>query len=85
MADDLDRDHCIDKIGSHIAGYIKYHELKTVHSVLNKICGGLIYLIPLFIGGSYVWQVKALFITAACVFATIAAIAEYREILGNKE
>jgi len=73
------------KTGSHIAGYIKYHELKTVHSVLNKICGGFIYLIPLFLGGGLAWQAKALLITAACVFATVAAIAECREILGNNK
>ena len=39
------------KIGCHIAGYIKYHEFKTVHSVLNKICGGVAFVVPLFIGG----------------------------------
>ena len=30
-----------------ICGFIKYHEFKTVHSVLNKVCGGVAFIIPL--------------------------------------
>jgi len=69
------------KIGCHIAGYIKYQELRTVHSVLNKICGGFAFIIPLFIGGDYPWQAKALVVTTVCVLTSIAAIIEGITIL----
>lgn len=72
------------KIGSHVAGYIKYHELKTVHSLLNKICGGIVFIIPLIIGCSHVYQVKSLIVIAACILTTVAAIAEGMAILKNK-
>ena len=69
------------KIASHLIGYIKYCELRTVHSLLNKVCGGVVYIIPLFIGGDYAWQAKALVVVASCILTTIAAIVEGAAIL----
>lgn len=73
------------KIGCHIAGYLKYHEFKTVHSVMNKVCGGAAFCVPLFIGGNFAWQSKAAVVIALCIFASIAAIAEGMTILGKKQ
>ena len=73
------------KIGCHLAGYIKYHEFKTVHSVLNKICGGIVFIVPLFIGGDYAWQAKAVAVIIICILTLIATIAEGMTILGNKQ
>lgn len=73
------------KIGCHLAGYIKYHEFKTVHSVLNKVCGGIAFTVPFFIGGNYAWQAKALAVIIMCILTSIAAIAEGMTILGNKQ
>ena len=73
------------KIGFHLAGYIKYHELKTVHSVLNKVCGGIVFIVPLFIGGNYAWQAKAVVVIIVCILTSIAAIAEGVTLLGNNE
>lgn len=73
------------KIGCHLAGYIKYHEFKTVHSVLNKICGGIVFIVPLFIGGDYAWQAKAVAVIIICILTSIATIAEGMTILGNKQ
>ena len=72
------------KIGCHLAGYIKYHEFKTVHSVLNKVCGGIVFIVPLFIGEEFAWQAKAVVVIIICILASITAIAEGVTILGNK-
>lgn len=71
------------KIGCHLAGYIKYHEFRTVHSVLNKVCGGITFIVPLFIGGNYAWQAKAVVVIIICILTSIAAIAEGFIILCN--
>ena len=73
------------KLFSHLAGYIKHHEFRTIHSVLNKICGGIVFVIPLFIGGSFAWQAKAITIIAVSMLSTVAAIAEGATILNSKE
>ena len=73
------------KIGCHLAGYIKYHEFKTVHSTLNKVCGGVAFVVPLFIGGDYVWQAKFIVVIVICILTLIAAIAEGLTILGNNQ
>jgi len=73
------------KIGSHLAGYFKYHELKTIHSPLNKVCGGATFMVPLLIGGDYAWQAKALVVFAVCILTSIAAIAEAAAILREQQ
>ena len=73
------------KIGCHFAGYIKYHEFKTVHSVLNKVCGGAIFMVPLWIGRDYGWQAKAVVGIIICILTSIAAIAEGMTILRNNQ
>ena len=73
------------KIGCHLAGYIKYHEFKTVHSVLNKICGVVIFIVPLFIDVDHAWQAKFVVIIVICILTSIAAIAEGLTILGNNQ
>ncbi len=69
------------KIGFHIAGYIKYHEFRTIHSLLNKACGGAVFIVPLFIGGDFVLQAKVVVVIAICILTSIAAIAEGMSIL----
>ncbi len=64
------------KIGGPIAGYIKYHELRTVHSKLNKACGIVVYLV-LLIRAQWI---GTLGLIVVCTFATIAAIVEFIEI-----
>ena len=73
------------KIGSHLAGCIKYHEFKTVHSGLNKVCGGVAFAAPLFIGGDYACQAKLIVVIAICILTSIAAIAEGIKILCNNQ
>ena len=73
------------KIGFHLAGYLKHHEFNTVHSMLNKVCGGVTFVVPLFIGGNYAWQAKALVVIIMCILTSIAAIAEGMTILCNHQ
>ena len=75
----------IIKIGCHLAGYRKYHEFRTVHSALNKLCGGVVFFIPLFIGGAYAWQAKALIVISTCMLASIGAIMEGITILEKNQ
>jgi len=62
----------IIKIANIVYGFLKYGELISVHSVLNKITGGLLFVLPLTLSfiditysGSWV-----------CIAATVAAINE---------
>lgn len=71
------------KIGCHLAGYVKYHEFRTVHSVLNRVCGGIAFAVPLFFGCDVPQQAKAAAVIAVCIFATVTAIAEGLAILGG--
>jgi len=64
------------KITFHIVGYIKYQKLKTVHSLLNKICGVIVFIIPLVIRIEYLWQNKIIIIILVCVFTFVASIYE---------
>ncbi len=69
------------KIANIGIGFVRHKTFAAVHSAMNKICGGLVYMIPLFIGGAYAWQAKALGIIFVCLFATAAAINESITIL----
>jgi len=71
------------KIGCHLAGYVKYHKFRTVHSVLNRVCGGTAFVVPLLLGSGAVWQAKAAAVIAVCIFATVTAIAEGLAIFSN--
>lgn len=66
----------IIKTGSVIIGFIKHHRFDTVHSILNKACGIIVFVLPLLIGSECGWQKKALVVVFACVIASIAAIQE---------
>lgn len=72
------------KIGNLIAGYIRYHELITVHSALNRICGVIVFAVPLLIGVSDARQATTVVEIAVYVVAALAAIAERAEIIGRK-
>lgn len=73
------------KIGSHFVGYFKYRKFKAVHSGLNKMCGGTVFLVILLIGFDYAWQVKALAVIGTCVFASFAAVSEAVTIFHKQE
>ena len=60
------------KVANILAGYIRQKEFLSVHSIMNKVTGGLLFVFPLtlsFIDLSYSAAV-------VCVVATAAAIQE---------
>ena len=59
-----------------IIGFIKYHRFIAVHSVLNKICGIIVFVIPLLIGTKLAWQAKTAALIFACIAASISAVRE---------
>lgn len=68
-----------------VAGFVRYHRFVTVHSMLNKLCGMIVFIPPLFIGGDSAWQAKALVIIFACMVASVAAIQEFVSIRSGKQ
>ncbi len=69
------------KVTNIVIGGIRYHRFVAVHSVLNKVCGIVVFVLPLFIGSDYSRQTKAPIITIACVITSIAAIQETAYII----
>ena len=58
-----------------VCGFIRYQRFTAVHSVLNKICGALVFLAVPVIG--YLGSVKAMpALAATCAAATAAALWE---------
>ena len=69
------------KVANIAAGYIRQHEFISVHSIINKVTGGLLFVFPLslaFIDLRY----SAIVV---CMVATIAAVDEGILILTGKQ
>lgn len=64
------------KLANAVIGFVKYKTFAAVHSAMNRICGVIVYVTPLLIGGKLAWQVKAAVLSFVCLFATASAIAE---------
>lgn len=60
------------KVANIAIGYIRQKELVAVHSVINKVTGGLLFVFPL----TLVFVDLKYSATVVCVVATIAAIHE---------
>lgn len=52
--------------------------------MLNKVCGGVTFIIPLFMGSNFPRQSKAPVIIAACVLASVGAVFECAALLNRK-
>ena len=63
------------RIASIIIGFFSSHKLVSKHSVMNKISGLLLFLIPLCIGFSP-GQAVTVIIIITCATATVASIQE---------
>ena len=61
-------------------GFVRNHTLTAVHSVINKITGVLLFILPFTI------QIISIRYTAVfvCAVATVAAIMESRTVIQNK-
>ena len=63
------------KLVNIVSGFVRYHTLTSVHSVINKVTGVLVFILPFTI------QIINIKYTAGlvCVVATVAAIMERSE------
>lgn len=65
-------------------GFVIYKRFLSEHTVMNKICGVLLFGIPLCIG-QLPWQPVVVLIILTCGVATFAAIQEGQYIRNGKE
>ena len=65
-------------------GFLKYHRFVPIHSVLNKVCGVVVFLLPLLIGGEYPTRAKTAGPAFVCLFASVAAVDEFIRIQSGK-
>lgn len=61
-----------------------FHRIVPVHTVMNKVTGFALFLLPLGIGRG-AWQMTAIAVIATCATATLAAIQEGHSIRAGKD
>lgn len=66
------------------SGFIRYRRFVSEHTVMNKICGILLFALPLCID-RFAWQVSAMLMIVTCTAATFAAVGEGHYIRTGKE
>ena len=67
-----------------ISGFVICKRFVSEHTAMNKICGVLLFVIPLCIG-NFPWQPVAVLIILTCAAATLAAFQEGHYIHTGKE
>ena len=67
-----------------VIGFVIYKKYFSEHTLLNKICGVLLFFIPLYIG-IFPRKPIEIPITLICAIATVAAIQEVHYFLKGKE
>lgn len=67
------------KAANIVMGFAARHVFPAIHNLANKICGVLLFIVPLTIG-HFPWQGPMLLIIFTCTFATFAAVLEGIEI-----
>lgn len=72
------------KCSNIICGFVVCKRFVSEHTIMNKICGILLFAIPLCIG-RLPWQTVAALLVLTCVLATLAAVQEGRYIRAGKE
>ena len=66
------------------SGVFLYKRFVAEHTVMNKICGVLLFAVPLCIG-RLPWQLTAILLDVTCAAATFAALQEGHYIRTGKE
>ena len=67
------------KLVNIVIGFVRHHTLTAVHSVINKVTGVLVFILPFTIQIINIRYTVGL----VCVVATVAAIMESRSIVSN--
>ena len=62
---------------------IMFHKLVPMHTIMNKVTGALLFLLPFGIGRG-AWQTSAIAVIVVCSIATFAAIQEGHNIRSGK-
>lgn len=71
------------RITSIMVGLFSNHKLVSDHSVMNKVSGLLLFLIPLCID-RFSWKAVAILVIITCAVATAASFQEFYFILKGK-
>lgn len=69
------------RVASYIVSAIKFHKMASLHTIMNKITGFLVFLVPFFIHT----QIGVGLCTLICVLAIIAAVEDLCINIGKKE
>lgn len=64
------------RVVSIMVGFFSGHKLVSEHTIMNKISGLLLFLVPLCIG-NFPWQPVAILVIITCIVATIASVQEF--------
>lgn len=72
------------KLINLISGFVVCRKFVAVHSIMNKITGGIMFCLPLFIGLKLPQEVISGICIIACAAATFAAIQEGHYIRTGK-
>ena len=72
------------KVVNIVSGFALYKRFVSEHTVMNKICGALLFAIPLCVG-RLPWQPVALLMILTCAVASFAAVQEGHYIRTGKE
>lgn len=67
-----------------VSGLILFGHFVSEHTLMNKICGALLFAVPLCIG-LFPWQAAAILMIVTCAAATFAAVQEGHYIRTGKE
>lgn len=67
-----------------ISGFIIYNRFVSEHTIMNKICGVLVFVIPICMG-CFSWHQVLMLIILTCGVATFAAVQEGNYIRAGKE
>ena len=74
----------IIKCANIIIGFAVHKRFISEHTALNKICGALLFAVPLCIG-IFPWQTVAILIILTCAIASFSAVQEGHYIRIGKE
>ena len=67
-----------------VCAFVRYGHFVAEHTALNKVCGLLLFAIPLCVG-RFPWQSVAVLCIVTCAVATIASVQELYLICKGKE
>ncbi len=72
------------KTVSVITGLIRHKKFIAVHSLINKVCGVAIYILPLVSGIDFPRQLKLILVVSVCLLASAASVDEFIKVLKGK-